>query len=290
MSNSLKTIAARELGQFPLSVPTSLAIEALADIHPEKPTKHPGEPLTIDSIDSLWVNVRTLYRNLMSSLGPDHRGKTHPEDVYEALQVEMTSLTSVIDKIAHGRVKVTFYICKYENLEKVFPNAIINFGKPKTKLQVFDFDHEQNTLRPFLREKSRARVLVFDVYPRTEESSRNGMMLTHYPLDLTHRYDFKRLYLLESRTGVIKTHTQFHTKLRTAPEDAHIPFTVGTMQVFGDTGKLFGLQSSAVRDYVTRCANVGKWTAATSFEKMQFTIKQNPLEKIQDLALKLLRA
>lgn len=115
-------------------------------------------------------------------------------------------------------------------------------------------------------------------------------MLTHLPLDLVHRHDFGKLMLLESHTGVLKPHTQFYTKLRDQRlEMDHIPFTPATLQIFGDSGKLFAMQSPSLRDYVAKVATDGKWTPATTQERMIFTVKNHPLKDIQALVLKLLR-
>ena len=56
-------MSSRTIGQFPLSIATSLAMEAAFGIYPDRPeTKEP-----ILKYDTLWVNVRTIFRNIMPS-------------------------------------------------------------------------------------------------------------------------------------------------------------------------------------------------------------------------------
>lgn len=293
MSSSLRTLSSRAVGQYPLSVPTSLAIEGLADIHPEL---KPRRPATVTMADHLWVNVRTLYRNMMGSIENYKRGSVNPEDVTDMIRVEMRILSETVRSISAGKMDVTFYICSLTKLGTEFPYAFLM--KDETEFQKYDAHHEINSLRPFYRAELPEGVAtpgaeyhdvkVFHVYPRTQAGGRT-MMLTNYPTDLLHRHDFAELYLLESRTGKVKDHTEFHTKLKTLPKGVQVPFNLFTLQVFGDTARIFSPFPKKARDLLLEVAEKQRWTVMTTKDRIRLGVSQIRDIPLQHLLNKIIR-
>jgi hypothetical protein len=76
MNTSIEILAGREMGQLPVSIGTSLALESVTGILPEHETDDPD----IHKFDSLWVNVRTLFRNIVASIPSDQKVMLSPED------------------------------------------------------------------------------------------------------------------------------------------------------------------------------------------------------------------
>ena len=78
-------MSSRTIGQFPLSIATSLAMEAAFGIYPDRPeTKEP-----ILKYDTLWVNVRTIFRNIMGSLEKEFADRVTPPMLANTLNEEM---------------------------------------------------------------------------------------------------------------------------------------------------------------------------------------------------------
>lgn len=281
MSDSSKLLAQRDLGQYPLSIATSMAIEALRDVHPDIP---PRTPKTATHYDQLWVNLRTLYRNLMGALPRGSRGRCSPEDVWDYLLQETVQLTRIVGEAG---VEVVFYRCDYRNLQQVFPDA--KLAVPSTKLQRFDHDYEEAVFA-LNKNPDRYRRFNWKVEAGQGERGKRVLMLTHYPTDLLSRYEFAELSLLESHTGVIKPHTQFNTKLKDRREDFSAPFNLFTLQVFGDGGRLFMMQDPALRDYVAKLGFDGRWTVMTTLDKIKSAITKAKDETWQGLATRLARA
>lgn len=250
---SLRDFSVREMGAIPVSIGTSLAIEAL---------RQPNVP----NYDALWVNLRTLFRNLMSCVPTHVRDDANDRDVAEVLEEEMGHIAEAVSILGNGTKQVKWYITKPETLSKILPDAIIR--APKTPLQ---------KSQAALCDAALSRLLTkyqkdIQVFSTTLYGQGKVMLLTHYPEDLLSRKHFSEMYLLESHTGKIKGHEAFNTKLGDIDDFPKMPFNGFTLTVFGDKQVLIYQMPGKIRSTVLEIAKKANWTTMTSKDRMLLSL------------------
>lgn len=254
-------IVERETGQYPLTIGTSLALEGAIGIHPDNPDPSPA----IGNVKALWVNVKTVIRNLINALPTELRGRCLPQDLWEVVYEDLMVIPNVVTDATGGRVGVHFYYTTHRSLKSRFPGAILK--EPKTELQHFLQNLEEYTLKLVLENNQHLQISEFDfeLLGRWPAS----LILTHQPVDLLSRYNFDRLLLLESHTGKVKGAGEWNTKLQNGKELVNIPFNKLTLQIFGDSGGTFvGLRSSVRKEVIALATRWG-WTSVTTVDKVK---------------------
>src|SRR5690606_22392271 len=114
----------------------------------------------------------------------------------------------------------------------------------------------------------------------------DGLILTHFPVDLLNRYRFKTLKLLESHTGAIKPFNVWNTKLKDGQGLDVIPFDRMTLQMFGDNAH-FSPMHKKVRMTIYNLVVKNKWTYATTKDYVFYCIQQNRDPALEDLVREL---
>lgn len=264
--NALKiAIDNREKGQVPISIGTSLALEAGAGSYPDRP-EHPA-PFT--RVKQLWINLRTLVRNLHSCLPTDLKDTLLPDDLWEFVLEEMAIIPAAVNNASQGNTQVVYYASDYKSLHRRFPGAVLK--EPRTTKQIFQHTLEETTLKMALARNQEFKVQLFDM--EIEGQFPASFILTHLPVDLLSRYRFERLELLESHTGAIKGPAAWNTKLTNGKELAHVPFNRFTLQLFGDNGNMFSPLSLTLRREVLQLAHRWNWTNVTTMDKIRDTLR-----------------
>lgn len=254
----------REMGAIPVSIGTSLAIESVLGILPEHET---DKPLILET-DLLWINLRTLFRNLLGAVDKDVRLGLTPDEITHALLNEMQAIETAISHQTNGRVQVTFYVCNYRSLTRKFPHA--QHKTPNTALQKQAFSLEQHTLAGVVEAQPPHDFREFDI--ELDGEQRRAFILTHYPIDLLNRYRFKSLTLLESHTGALKPPGRWYTKLQDGKALYNIPFDRMTLQLFGD-GVLFAPVNIKIRRFIQGLAEKNKWSSVTTKDYIIQSVK-----------------
>lgn len=272
----------RDLGEYPLSIGTSMALSGLINQHPDNQNR----PTEVRSITRLMVNIDTLVRNFLAAIISDQPQINLP-DVVDLLMSEMEFITSFAHEHTHGRMKVGFYYQYTEDLKWSFPYAL--WKKPKTDRQKVTQAEQQVVSDALLSAlTAQDKVKLTDALPRKINCdfdftvcNRNlpsypdhVAMLTHLPHQLLNRFNYLTLYLLESHTGKLKNHNAFSSKLKTAKKEQPVPFNRVTIQVFGE-GNLFDPQPNNVRKAVLAIAKKCQWTVMTT----DFKFKQDVSEQ-----------
>lgn len=265
-------IANRELGAFPLSIGTSLAIEAFT-------------VLPNDTATEFWFNIRTLVRNLTSSLTSDVRKQITAVDALPVLIQELEFLVEQISSASHGRCTAVFYYPSYADIQLLFPNALHRV--PTTELQKVNAAVEES-LSQYLVAHSPFPIRV--VKTRIESPQHDVIVLTHYSVDLLWASKFKRLRLIESHTGTIKSNSEWTTKLTGGKDLLRIPFTKFTLQVYGDNNVLFSSMPFKVKAVVTELAEAKRWTTVTTDVLIESHLKTLSDPLTRDYLLKVLRS
>ena len=273
MDTVLKGITEREVGGLPISIGTSFAIESACGILQDRdeqgnPIPTAPKPAPILKVKELWINVRTLFRNLYGAIPKEVKELALPKHLIMALHEEIEIINATIAKITSGSVNVKYYVCSYEDIPRKFPKAQIK--EAKTDKQIAYWHLEQNTMKVMLG--NHPEIIQFNLELKGEHP--DAFILSHCAVDLLSRYHFRSLQLLESHTGKIKAHTQWNSKLSNGKELTNIPFNRLTLQVFGDGPVFFSPMPIKIRKALLDIAEHYKWTAVTTKEKMAYGIKQ----------------
>lgn len=256
----------RDVGQFPLSIGTSMAIEGLLGFHPAAPS----QPAGYKAMKCLWVNVRTLVRNLYQAMKSEDAEKVKFVDAMHVVLQEMQTIPQIfLDQKSPMRVE--FYIEDMAEFKWEYPKA--TFKVAKTEKQTAYRTYEDLVMRmlfEYLRDtKPQETVRIVGRNPGRVHDT--VIILTHQPHHLLWQKSFDRLMLLESHTGKIKIYTSWFTKLNGVTDDRPIPFTRFTLQVFGD-GQLFEGLDRKIKAELRQIAEFKKWTGITTHEKMSADI------------------
>lgn len=269
----------RTLGQFPLSIATSLAIEAAFGIYPDRPeTKEP-----ILKYNTLWINIRTLFRNTLGAMEKGDAGRVQPPMLAITLSEEMTFIRDIIKERTNNSVNVVFYYSNYSNIETHFKHSVIGMDNTD-KQKEYTLLHNQTIEILFENNKKEHihDIRLFKLF-LTEHSISNSdvAIITHYAIDLLSAHIFKKLTLLESHTGHFKDKVLWYTKFNGDTKELNqIPFNKCFITVFGDdvTFRPFALKT---RVNILELAKKYNWTAITTIDKLRYCIGQlkNPYEK-----------
>lgn len=263
MINGIDILNGREKGQFPIAIATSLALEGAFGIHPDKPA--PDVP-PMNECDELWINLRTLFRNLSGSVDPKEEFKIKASEYASVIEEEVKIIRNVVSDKTQGRVKTFFYACDYKSIEKLLPFAALK-GTNTDKQKHYAL-MENNSIDEFGKRVKDTELDFYHFDTRLRGHNKRSLMLTHYPLDLIYNLDFGEIILLESHTGNVKKKNMWYTKLTNGKELVNIPFNIVTLQLFGDNGGLFIAQPSAIRNEFIRIATKHKWHPLTTRERI----------------------
>lgn len=267
-------LSQREMGKFPLSIATSLALEGAAGIIEEAPVD--PAPIVTYSPKEIWFNLRTLFRNLYGSMERSVRDSITAGPAFDALMGELEVIVNVVDTISKHKARPVLYYATHHWLYREFPYAKLK--RPKTALQEqYDFI-ENKVCNAIIKKMGKKTVRVFNVnltgdYPPS-------FMVTHMPVDLLSSRYFQRLWLLESHTGAVKPKTQWSTKLTGGKGYERIPFNRFTLQLFGDDSTNFYSQSIRDKRKIIEIAEKNRWHSNTTKDKILNDIKK---EKDPDL-------
>ena len=267
MSSTL--LANRPQGQFPVSIATSLALEGLLGILEDQPVESKNAPIA--NYDGLAINVRTLVRNMYSSLPGNQARTLTPDAVAEAVEVEMQIIQHALEDRGRPGFQLHFYALTLKSFYERYKFA--NTRGVNTDFQKL-YDALEADVNQYLINSSEVfsenATKPGDLNPNIG----NGRMLllTHYPLDLLNSSN-KKVALLESHTGRVKTSKDFNTKLKTGNQN--LPFDIMTLQFFGDTGNMFKPFPVKIRKVLLDIAEKNKWNQTTTEERIKFCVRNS---------------
>lgn len=265
-------VAGRELGtSVPCSISTALALESVFGLSPDRPEYHAEPPIL--KHQALWVNVRTLIRNIITSVPSSDHSSLYPDPLYDAITSEMQIIRAAVDSASVNRCKVTYYYQTHASLTRKYDYRFLKL--PKTEKQKFVAGLESVLLERV--RQGDLGVVVSDL--DLPDNQTDALIITHQPIDLLSRYRFKRLTLLESHTGKLKVHTQWSSKLTGGSELARIPFNHVTLQLFGDGGMFQTFPSKEKKQFI-EMAELNQWTPTTTVSRMRQNIDGYPFHPV----------
>lgn len=249
----------REKDAIPISVGTAMAIQAL-----KENTRY----------DSIWINVRTLYRNILGSMPTDVRNIfiENPEEAALPIARVLSQETEVIRNYLNGRIDgVRLYLLGYTDLKRKFPNAMLKIpATPKQK----GYMNLMESVVDKVMAADYDQQIRWDKGTELEGEYGRSVIITSYPVDLLSRTKFRELRLLESHTGAIKPKSQWYTKLSDGKQLSNIPFNRFTIQIFGDGPLQFERFSVRFRKEIVNLAATNRWTPVTTMDRIRFSLGQ----------------
>lgn len=281
-ARAMEAISSREVGQIPVSIGSSLALEGAFGILEDN---HNNNPM-INHVDVLYVNLRTLIRNMIGAIDSERLNDVFPEDLAYALINEMTIIEQSVSRVSNGRVSTQIYLCNYRTIPKRFPFAILKAAT--TEKQKLAALREENTiieLMLLLKQSPGVKILETDI--DLDRDNRRVLMMTSYAVDLLQRYRFNSLTLLESHTGATKPPALWHTKLSNGKELSNIPFDRMTIQFFGDNSNLFTAFPIKSRRAMLDIAQKNRWTSMTTKDYIISSVKKAYEPELEKLVLNL---
>jgi hypothetical protein len=262
-------LAQRVIGAYPLSIATSLMLESLAGVHPDLPI--PPHP-PIQDYQAIWVNLRTLFRNLYNAVVRDQQQDLHPSFLAEAMISEMEVLHDAI-RTLQSTVQVFFYVNNYPDLVRQFPHA--QFRTDNTPLQKHYAAIMVSTLELVMTQAKKVMKTPPAFFRGDLQASQmmKTLLVTHYAWDLTSAKYLGDTELIESHTGKIKPPSQWYTKYYQGKDYPMIPFRRGFLPIFGDD-TLFRPFPKAARESIVELAVKYDWTNVTSLDRLRLGLDQ----------------
>lgn len=260
----------RVLGQMGVSIATSLALEGLYNIHPDKPKE---KTLPALQGEAVFINVRTLFRNIWGSIPADEASQTLTSEYYDVLEQELHTLTDALDMQEHP-LKVYFYAPTYDSLIRQYQNGELK--DIKTETMTHKTMIENALLEQLAKDyKETDLPIIFNDLELETKVPLKAFIITHYPIDLLHTKGFNKVLLLESHTGVIKGPDKWYTKLAAKKLEGieRIPFNKATIQFFGDTGNMFKSQPIKAKKAMVEVAKKYHWNQSTTKDRILATLK-----------------
>lgn len=250
----------RAVGQFPLSISTSLALEGALGIHPDRPVSSK----TLKDFGGHMANVKTLFRNYYEAIGKDNIVGIRPNELIDAFREEIDMYRGIVSSQSGKSLETFLYCPDYKGLEFRFPKAI--FRTDNTPNQIL----YTKTMKMTLGEIIKNEKDLIHLYPLkiTDKQPAKTLMLTNFAYDLTSNVD-GQLYLLESHTGAIKDKSKWYTKYYNGKTLATIPFNEALLPIFGDS-QLFSPVGGAYRRAIVELSQKYNWSFATSKDKVMY--------------------
>lgn len=273
MSLSKEALNNRTTSSFDLSIGTSFALESL--LSGPNPTYDPDRikppKIVLTSYNELWINLMTLFRNIVGAMDKEGFKVVMTEDIADVLEYEVELIKSVIKESFAGRVKVVFYTSSYEGLREKYPFAKIRGDSTDT--QKIYTAILTNTLNVFFSRYGKTENIKHFNLKLEPQNRIKVLIITHFAYDLLSYKNFDHLDLLESHTGVLKARVSWNTKYADGKNLVRIPWSEKFLQVFGDSNTFYPLEKK-IRQAVIDIAEKNNWNSLTTKDRIFLGIEQ----------------
>lgn len=260
----------RTTSSFPLSIGTALALESIFIEGPmpyyDKERNIPNV-VKLNNYSEIWINLKTLIRNISGASDKDIFTRANPKEIMEILIAEIDVINDLFSIEGRGVCVPRYYNCNYDKLKSKYREDKVKFRKEKTDLQLIYTDKVNKTLKMLFDNTD--EYSLFDSEIRSDMHT-NSLIITHVPYDLLSYNNFNKLDLLETHTGKLKTKHEWYTKYYPIGniDLSNLPFLKILLLVLGDH-VLIQPNDIRLRRLITEVAEKGKWTTATTLEKVK---------------------
>jgi hypothetical protein len=223
-----------------------------------------------DKPDAVFFNVRTLFRNFWEAFDKDTR-----PNVREMISDFMDELDTIGSLLLNMQIPYFYFWPQYNDLHKKLPGSKL---KEKRGMNAILYETAEAVMAiPVTR---RDDITMTDtLIPKYEG---HVWLVSHHPVDLLSRYQFKSLTLLESHTGALKKPIVWNTKIFSNKDYYVLPFHPLTLCIFGDkSGDQLQGYPVKYRKVIMEMAEQNRWTVMTTTDKIT-----NSINKIDDPEMK----
>lgn len=276
-------LAERTIGGFPLSIGTSLSFESLFE--PRLPVYDPERviPNRIDigNYDQLWINLETLYRNIVTSVPRVTYDQIKPLEIKEAMEYEIHVIESLLETEGRNQVPLVMYGIDYPDLKGYEANKIIELRQPTTDAKKEYVKKQQDTFELFLKEKANKIYRFKNTLEPFNPKKSKVLIMTHHAYDLLSYSKFRQLDLLESHTGKLKPRNQWYSKYYPIPEAnmSIFPFLKVLLFVLGDHIDIKPYPIK-IRHRFMEIAKKRLWTPNTTRDKVLMDIELDIMDPL----------
>lgn len=266
-------LSERTMSAFMLSIGTSLSFESV--FPGTQPAYDPERPIPnkvdLNDYDELWINLFTLFRNIVGAVPSAKVALLRPEDVGYVLGEEVDLIQELVKIHTGNKVKVVIYSSSYQDLKKHYKHASVRTDNTEKQRQMTDlltasvsafykFQTKRDTLKHFKLHLESVDTL-----------NKKALLLSNYAFDLLSYKKFMKMDLLESHTGVLKEKAKWHTKYSDGKNLVRMPFNELLLQVFGDSQTFYPMDKD-LRKAIIDLAESSQWNPLTTDERVRFTI------------------
>ncbi len=275
--DNITVLANRTMSAFPLSIGTSLAFESLFNgpNPPYDPEREIPQKVDINDYKLFLINVDTLIRNIMGSVDTEIKESLSPKAIYNTLLDEINLIIDILNNEGQGFIKPYFYHRSYDFVKYSFHRSkVVRFYQLNTKKQEHNANQIKGVINLLKKDKNeQVNFVMSDLYIKVNE---NALILTHIPYDLLSYKNFKKLDLIESHTGILKTRKLYYTKFYDAKklELENIPFQRKLLATFGDHVMFRPFPIKIRYDLIQLSKQYG-WTAVTNEHKVTEDINRH---------------
>lgn len=276
-----KPLSSRAIGAYPLSIGTSLAFESMAPgpLEPYDPTRVVPDKVDLTKYPNFFINLVTLYRNIVGALDKGDAIMADPSELYEVLEHEISVIAEIVRDVSFGKCRLQFYSCIYDSQYKRQGHNAIQLRYDKTDLQKAVAAKMQSTMALFYK---RNGTRLYHKYDDTLDipTMSTCLIMTHFPYDLLSYKKARRMDLLETHTGKLKTRQLWYTKYHKVPghELSTLPFTEKLLKIFGD-GPMFIPLDIRFRKMILDISIQCRWTPLTTEAKLRADLDQHLKER-----------
>lgn len=224
----------RATSGFPLSISTGLAMESIFQPKQEVYDKDrkPPQKIALNQYQEIWINIFTLFRNLISACDKAAISNTGPQEISDVLEMEIDTINGLFGNEGNNLCQPRYYVCDYQYALRGMHHSI----------QLRNETSTQQLMLKSLWEGARKKMVghtdeIYEFKPEIKPPHKSSsMILTHIPYDLLSYTNFHKLDLLESNTGKLKTRRQWNSKYYPVGKSdlSHLPFIKMLLMVFGD--------------------------------------------------------
>lgn len=264
----MMALADRTLGGFPISIPTSMMLEAVFK-DGDKDKRNVEQYIDINDFDIHYINVFTLVRNIESSIA----SKSAKEDLYnnkyiiETLVEEINFITILYNDT---KCKPVLFVPDYSKIYMIFRNSKIPDGHDVTNasiLRILTITSMLSNIKP---------EIDMDIVSNTHKLPSNNkkvLITSHLAVDLLNVKNIPNLLLLESHTGKLKNKNSWfskYNKIGKLPMDV-FPFYGILLFLLGDSNISKPINIK-LRKELHELVLEHKWNPSTGLLKVTHTL------------------
>lgn len=262
-----ETLASRAISAFPVSVGTSLSLESIFPprLKPYDPDRPIPQQIEISKFQEIYINLSTLFRNIVGSITRDAFFNASASDIKETLISEIDVINGLFLNEGAGVCRPVYYYCTYKGLSSKLPDGI-RLRQDKTEGQRFYRRKHDDVMEQVFSVTDEHYVFDYEIKPPQRVKA---LIITHYPYDLLSYSRFTDLQLLESNTGKLKSRYQWSSKYYPVGDvDMRaLPFMRKLLLVFGDR-VLIQPSDMKLRRLILEIADKRKWTSLTTQDRV----------------------